>query len=89
MLLSRRSSVAQPTYTCGPHMGYKGAAWVSSGHELELGKLSRPHMISVPWVPYRKPMWADHMGPIRDMSRQSGHGVEVGKLCGPHVVLVT
>lgn len=70
-------------------MGYKGAAWVSSGHELELGKLSRPHMISVPWVPYRKPMWADHMGPIRDMSRQSGHGVEVGKLCGPHVVLVT
>lgn len=34
-------------------------------------------------------MWADHMGPIRDMSRQSGHGVEVGKLCGPHVVSVT
>jgi len=60
-------------------MDHKGAAWVLSGHELELGKLSRTHIISVTWVLYRKPVRADHMGPIGDMSRQNGHGVEVGK----------
>lgn len=60
-------------------MGHKGAAWVPSGLGLELGKLFGTHMISVKWVPYRRPMLTDHMRPTGDLSRQSGHGVEVGK----------
>ena len=66
----------------GLQRGYMGMKWA-------LGKLSGPSMISVTWVPYRKPMWADHIGPIRDMSRQSRHWVKVCKLCGHHVVSLT
>ena len=39
--------------------------------------------------PHGKPMWADHVGPVRDKIGLSGHWLEVGKLCGPHVGSVT
>lgn len=53
-------------------MGYVGMVW-------DWETLCGTHLVSVTWAPNGEPMWADHVGPIGNISGLSGHGVELGK----------
>ena len=69
----------------GLNVGYMGTQWAW----LELGKFCGSHMVSVKWTPHVKPMWADCMSPIRDVSGLSRHGHKLGKMYGPHIISET
>ncbi len=69
-----------PVYIPSQHV-HVGPTWVKNGlHGYQLGKLCGPHMVLEIWAPHGLPMWADHMGPTRNLCKLSGHRQETSNI---------